>query len=47
VPTEWEDKVIARAADLYREWESRPWYVKVWDYVRSECGYWSFRLRGK
>lgn len=34
-----EDAVVRYAAQLYSAWESRPWYIKVWDRVRSECGY--------
>lgn len=47
MPTEWEERVIARAADLYEEWESRSWYVKVWDRIKAECGYRLAVLRGR
>lgn len=42
-----EDAIVRRAAALYRAWESRPWYVKAWDRMRSELGYIAFRLRGR
>jgi hypothetical protein len=32
---EYEDMVIARAADLYRQWEARPWHQKLRGRVRA------------
>lgn len=32
---EYEDMIVARAADLYRQWEARPWYVKLRDRIRG------------
>jgi hypothetical protein len=26
---EYEDMIVARAADLYRQWEARPWHAKL------------------
>jgi hypothetical protein len=30
-----EDRVIQRAAKLYREWEARPWHVKLRGRLRA------------
>lgn len=32
---EYEDMIIARAADLHRQWEARPWHVKLKGRVRT------------
>lgn len=40
-----ESAIVRRAAQLYRAWESRPWYVKLWDRARSQLGYVAFLLR--
>lgn len=42
-----DERTTARAAELYSEWQSRPWYVKVWDRIRSEAGYVLFLVKGK
>ena len=39
-----EDAIIERARESYCLWAARPWYVKAWDRVRSECGYALYRL---
>jgi hypothetical protein len=42
-----DERIIAAARENYRQWAARPWYVKLWDRIASECGYIVFRLRGK
>jgi hypothetical protein len=40
-----EDMIIARAADLYRQWEARPWWRKALGRARSEWRRLRFALR--
>lgn len=42
-----EGAAVRRAANLYRDWTARPWYVKAWDRVCSEAGYILFVVKGK
>jgi hypothetical protein len=44
---ECEDAIVRRAAQLYREWETRPWRVKVWDRIKSAVGHVRFLLMGR
>ena len=41
------EDAMARARAGYARWAARPWYVRAWDRIRSECGYALYRLRGK
>ena len=34
-----EDAIVARAAELYREWEARPWWRRALDRIGAEVGY--------
>lgn len=40
-----EDWIVARAAELYREWEARPWHLKARDHAVSAWRSLRFRLR--
>lgn len=43
---EYEDMVIARATDLYRQWEARPWHQKLRGRVRAAWRRWHVARRG-
>lgn len=40
-----EDLVVARAAELYREWEARPWHRKAAGWLRTQWRRLRFALR--
>lgn len=41
-----EDMIIARAAELYRAWEARPWHAKVKGRMRAAWRRYRFSRNG-